>query len=135
MGNTVYTDVSLKEGNEEVNKWFTELLEKMLIPESERTARTGNYKPVINLIKKWRAIEDFPGGQSNIDNIGCSRCYITGTEGHTIFFESNGCHPELLIEALAEEAQGYDSSVVFEYVYYDELGEDRGGAAVRKRDL
>tara|TARA_E500000178_G_C16759029_1_gene633914 strand:- start:159 stop:566 length:408 start_codon:yes stop_codon:yes gene_type:complete len=135
MGNTVYTDVSLKEGNEEVNKWFTELLEKMLIPESERTARTGNYKPVINLIKKWRAIEDFPGGWSNIDNIGCSRCYITGTEGHTIFFESNGCHPEQLIEALAEEAQGYDSSVVFEYVYEDELGEDRGGAAVRKRDL
>ena len=51
------------------------------------------------------------------------------------FFESNGCPPELLIEALAEEAQGYDSSVVFEYVYEDELGEDRGGAAVRKRDL
>lgn len=53
MGSTVYTDVSLKEGNEEVHKWFTELLKKILIPESERTERTGNYKPVINLNKKW----------------------------------------------------------------------------------
>ena len=40
-----------------------------------------------------------------------------------------------MIEALAEETQGYDSSVVFEYAYVDELGEDRGGATVRKRDL
>ena len=39
------------------------------------------------------------------------------------------------IEALAEEAQGYDSSVVFEYVYEGELGEESGGETVRKRDL
>ena len=90
----------------------------------------GRFQPQL----KMRNCTSCPSGWS-IDNIGCGRCYITGTEGHTIFFESNGCPPEQLIEALAEEAQGYDSSVVFEYVYYDELGEDRGGAAVRKRDL
>jgi len=133
MGNTIYTDVSLKEGNKEVNKWFDELLEKMLLPESERTVRTGKYKPMVKWIKKWKAIEDFPRGW-NYENMGCGWCFITGTEGHTIFLESSSDTPLGWIEALAEEAQGYDSSVVFEYSFMDDMDEYDGSGTIRKDD-
>jgi len=135
MANHVSTTIEIREGNDEVRKWFGDLVDKMTIPDEERT-NYEHFRPVHEMFDTWDATESDPETYGwYIDNIGAKWCHITDAYEESIHFESAWGYPEYLLLRIHKEAHAIDPDVIMSGTYDDEMPNFFGSLVYADGDL